>query len=155
MNGIILQARVAPRNGGHGVRLFLKSMAGAMPGVWAGQGYKEGDRDKVPEGATATFEGGYTWEDQSQAEAWMNDLMRNQRNEVDIHAEAVAAGLEIDHWQSDLYIKRTPAADALIQSYRDRVGKNFDSSKLFKGTDGFWWYEVPFSYTPFWKERGL
>ena len=73
MNRIIIDAQIAPHAGGFGLRLFAKSMAGTMPGVWAGMGWKQGD--EVPTGATATMSGGFIWTDKNDAEAFKRDVL--------------------------------------------------------------------------------
>ena len=66
----------------------------------------------------------------------------------DVYAVAVAdlPAADIDHHNSDLYLKCTPAAAAII----DRLENKILLSK-FHDPSGAAWYELPFCYTPFWE----
>jgi len=63
-----------------------------------------------------------------------------------IYEQCVAAGLEIDHHESDLYIKDCPAA-------RDLLGKNEQNFDEFEDSKDIKWLEVPFAYQPFWDKK--
>lgn len=67
-----------------------------------------------------------------------------------IYAAAVAAlpAYDIDHHASDLYIKRTPAAVALVGRL-----DNTALLSVFRGSDGAVWYELPFCFSPYWENR--
>ena len=60
-----------------------------------------------------------------------------------IYAAAVEAlpACDIDHHESDLYIKRTPASVALIGRL-----DNTALLSVFRDPDGVAWYELPFCY---------
>ena len=66
-----------------------------------------------------------------------------------IYAAAVAVlpACDIDHHNSDLYIKRTPEAEALI----DRLNNRALLSTFRSPFDGCLWYELPFCFTPYWE----
>ena len=66
-----------------------------------------------------------------------------------IYAAAVEAlpAYDIDHHASDLYIKRTPAAVALVA----RLDNTALLSVFLSQIDGCIWYELPFCFTPFWE----
>jgi hypothetical protein len=53
---------------------------------------------------------------------------------------------EIDHHESDLYVRDTPLARTIIRQF----GQN---SVSFQGTDGKRWIDVPFAYAPFWDKK--
>ena len=56
---------------------------------------------------------------------------------------------EMDHHESDLYVKATLEVEHLIQSEYPLVPHS-----LFRDeTDGSWWYDFPFAYTPFWADK--
>lgn len=56
---------------------------------------------------------------------------------------------DIDHWESDLYLRKTPQTDALIREYEYKA-----NVKVFRDNiDHVLWYDVPFAYDPFWEER--
>ena len=65
-----------------------------------------------------------------------------------IYAAAVAAlpAGDIDHHASDLYLKRTPAAVALVGRL-----DNTALLSVFRDYDGVAWYELPFCFSPYWK----
>ena len=65
----------------------------------------------------------------------------------DLYAECLAAGLETDKHESDLYIKDCPKARELLEKYGKPVA-TFTSQ-----IDQQIWLEVPFMYTPFWEEK--
>ena len=60
-----------------------------------------------------------------------------------IYAAAVATlpAADIDHHESDLYIKCTPASVALLQRL-----DNTALLSIFRDPDGVAWYELPFCY---------
>ena len=66
----------------------------------------------------------------------------------DVYAVAVATlpAADIDHHDSDLYIKRTPAAMAIIKRL-----ENKSLLSVFRDPSGAAWYELPFCYMPFWE----
>ena len=65
-----------------------------------------------------------------------------------ICAAAVAAlpACDIDHHYSDLYLKRTPEATALVNRLENKV-----LLSVFRDYDGAAWYELPFCFAPFWE----
>lgn len=65
-----------------------------------------------------------------------------------IYAAAVAdlPACDIDHHASDLYIKRTPAAVALVGRL-----DNTALLSVFRDSDGVAWYELPFCFSPYWE----
>lgn len=66
-----------------------------------------------------------------------------------LYDQIVAKGLEIEHWQSDLYVKLTPEATELVEQYEYP-----NNVTVFKSTkDGSEWYDIPFCYAPFWDSR--
>lgn len=55
----------------------------------------------------------------------------------------------IDHHESDLYIKRTPASKRLIDEYKySRSVETFCSP-----IDNCIWFDVPFAYDPYWNQK--
>lgn len=66
-----------------------------------------------------------------------------------IYAAAVAAlpAGDIDHHASDLYLKRTPAAEKLV----GRLDNTALLSTFRSQIDGCIWYELPFCFNPFWE----
>jgi hypothetical protein len=66
----------------------------------------------------------------------------------DLYEDCVAAGLETDNHESDLYIKESPKARELLKIW------GYDSPKRFiSPIDGALWLDIPFMYSPWWKKR--
>lgn len=67
-----------------------------------------------------------------------------------IYAAAVATlpAADIDHHESDLYIKCTPAAVALIRRLN-----NTALLSVFRDYNGVAWYELPFCFSPIKEEN--
>lgn len=63
-----------------------------------------------------------------------------------VYADCVAAALEIDSHESDLYVRDTPAAREILARHR----AHFDR---FVGSDGAAWLDAPFLYLPFWQAK--
>lgn len=53
---------------------------------------------------------------------------------------------DIDHHNSDLYLKRTPAAVALVARLENKA-----LLSVFRDYNGIAWYELPFCFTPHWE----
>ena len=57
----------------------------------------------------------------------------------------IAAGVVIEHYKSDLYCPKTAETTAILKSVSKSVFVNRRT-----GTP---WYDVPFTYDPFWEDR--
>jgi len=68
---------------------------------------------------------------------------------MSIYKELLAAGLEIDHRYSDLYVKDTPEARQIIASSKTRV----KCSRFFCEREREFWLELSFQYDPFWQSK--
>lgn len=68
-----------------------------------------------------------------------------------IYAAALAAlpACDIDHNASDLYLKRTPAAVALVERLNNKA-----LLSVFRDPDGVAWYDLPFCFSPYWENPG-
>lgn len=66
----------------------------------------------------------------------------------EIYAVAVATlpAEDIDHHGSDLYLKITPAATALVRRLENRA-----LLSRFRDSNGVGWYDLPFCFTPYWE----
>lgn len=66
----------------------------------------------------------------------------------EIYAAAVATlpAADIDHHASDLYLKRTSAAVALVARLENKA-----LLSVFRDSDGVAWYELPFCFSPYWE----
>lgn len=69
----------------------------------------------------------------------------------DIYNAAVKAlpETEIDHHETDLYLKVSEASAAMVAAYDFRGNVEKFRSPL----DGCLWFDIPFAYTPEWIER--
>jgi len=67
-----------------------------------------------------------------------------------LYDACVAAGLEMDSHESDLYLRDTPQALALIVSYR---GMRHGAKRFRSAVDGNIWFDVPFAFAPFWRKH--
>jgi hypothetical protein len=66
----------------------------------------------------------------------------------DIYEQMVKSGVELDHHESDLYVKKTPESEKIVKGYKFR-----SNVKVFKNNiDGTMWYDIPFAYTPWWNK---
>ncbi len=67
-----------------------------------------------------------------------------------LYDELKAAGVKIDHHESDLYFERTPLSRSILAQYPTQ--KKMSSSFLNQITHNAW-IEVPFAYMPYWRAR--
>jgi hypothetical protein len=72
--------------------------------------------------------------------------MSNAASKPNLYDACKAAGLEMDHHESDLYVLDTVAAREVIRTYN----KAALLRGTFQGTDGRRWIDLPFEYAPFW-----
>ena len=65
---------------------------------------------------------------------------------------------DIDNHESDLYLRATSTTRSIMQEFLKK-NKNPPQSRFtwstFTDERGSPWYEIPFAYIPFWKERGV
>ena len=64
--------------------------------------------------------------------------------EKTLYEECVEAGFDLDHHESDLYIKDCQAARTLLNQY----GRQF--TRFVSQIDGHRWWDVPVAYQPYW-----
>ena len=65
----------------------------------------------------------------------------------DLYADLEAAGCQLDHHESDLYVLDTPEARAILREHR------VESTPFTSELDRRRWLDVPFHYTPFWESK--
>lgn len=70
----------------------------------------------------------------------------------EVYAELVAAmpPEEIDHHESDLYVKATPVSIRIIKEADIPHGM---AERFVDQITGTVWYDLAFAYMPFWAER--
>ena len=69
-------------------------------------------------------------------------------NKPNIYDDLVAAGVEIDNHESDLYCRDCPEAEAVLRRWPNQSRSRFHSRK-----GGGWWFDLPFAYLPWWQDR--
>lgn len=69
----------------------------------------------------------------------------------DIYEKAIEIlpSKDIDHHESDLYLRKTVKSEKLINEYEFR-----NLVSVFRDNiDHVSWYEIPFAYSPYWERR--
>ena len=66
---------------------------------------------------------------------------------MSIMEEMEAAGVEIDHHYSDLYVPVTPETKRIVSGYTYKANVTTFRSLA----DGALWYDIPFAYAPYWQ----
>jgi hypothetical protein len=66
-----------------------------------------------------------------------------------LYDEAATLGLPMDNHESDLYLRCSPEADALVRRY----DVNKTARRFVSQTDGAPWWDVPFAFLPWWRRR--
>jgi len=56
---------------------------------------------------------------------------------------------EIDHHESDLYLKVSDVSNILVSEYAFKQ----NVKKFTSNIDGKLWFDIPFAYDPFWDKR--
>lgn len=68
---------------------------------------------------------------------------------AELYHHAVEQGLDRDSHESDLYLRVTPQARALVMAYKFRSNVSTFVSQIDKQR----WYDIPFAYQPFWDRK--
>ena len=68
---------------------------------------------------------------------------------MNIYEEMKAAGVPMDHHESDLYVKVTSRSRQIVQDYEHRENVTTFTSE----PDREPWYDIPFGYQPFWDKK--
>lgn len=72
--------------------------------------------------------------------------MKNQT----IYDALLNAGCDIDHHESDLYVRDTPTSREILRRFENT---GFSYSSFLSPKDGQLWFELPFMYLPFWQAK--
>lgn len=67
-----------------------------------------------------------------------------------LYQKCLVHKLEIDHHESDLYIKAGEVANRLVLEYANR---NVSCVESFRDMAGKRWWDVAFAYDPFWQAQ--
>lgn len=68
---------------------------------------------------------------------------------ADLYQAVLDGNLEHDSHYSDLYLRATPEARALISRYKFKANVQAFTSQI----DGKLWLDVPFAFTPYWEKQ--
>lgn len=60
---------------------------------------------------------------------------------------------DIDHHESDLYLRKTPESVALVNAWIAETGFKASVSTFRCQIDGAIWFDIAFAYDPAWIER--
>jgi len=66
-----------------------------------------------------------------------------------IYQQMIIAGQEIDSHESDLYVKVTDRSQEIVDVFEFKSNVKTFVSQI----DGCLWFDIPFSYLPFWEKR--
>jgi hypothetical protein len=69
--------------------------------------------------------------------------------EKTIYQKVVEAGIPFDSHESDLYVEVNPASTALVKRYYWKKNVTTFVNQVTKTL----WYDIPFSYDPFWENK--
>lgn len=71
---------------------------------------------------------------------------------MSIYTKMLEAGCTIDHHESDLYVLATQASGKILDEHCRDLGL-YSYSSFNSEVDGKLWFEIPFSYDPWWEHR--
>ena len=75
---------------------------------------------------------------------------RAEDRAISIYEELKAAGVEIDHHESDLFVPVNAITIPIVDRFDpDRATVTTFNSRI----DGKLWYDIPFQYAPFWERK--
>ena len=63
------------------------------------------------------------------------------------------AGCEVDHHESDLYVREAAEAEHALLEHAKETGCRPARSYFRSAVDGKRWIDLPFAYTPFWDHK--
>jgi len=70
-----------------------------------------------------------------------------------IFQQATVAGLEMGNHASDLHLKDTPEARAIIAAWEAETGMSKSATYFTSDIDNTRWIDLPFAYDPFWGKQ--
>lgn len=74
-------------------------------------------------------------------------------SEPTVYQELIAAGCEVDHHESDLYVKATPEARKILRKHDKSESATSPLNLRAFISEGALWFDVPFRYDPWWEAR--
>ena len=69
-----------------------------------------------------------------------------------LYEDLKAAGIPIDHHESDLYVIMTKESTEILKRYLKKTVFTF--SHFTSRIDKKLWFNIPFAYDPWWAQRG-
>lgn len=82
----------------------------------------------------------------------MINISRNHTHEKSLYDILVENAIQIDHYESDLYVRDTVNSRRLIGEFEDTTHHTLTKYR-FRGDDGNVWWDIPFMYSPFWRKE--
>lgn len=70
----------------------------------------------------------------------------------DLYDVIVAAGIPLDHHESDLYVPDTPEVRAILDRPEYALNKT-NATRFTNQVEGGTWIDIPFAYAPYWRAR--
>jgi len=71
-----------------------------------------------------------------------------------LYQQLLAAGVEVDNHESDLYAKVTPESARILEEAGIAIDGH-NASVFTSQIDGERWYDLPFKFDPFWAKKQL
>ena len=68
---------------------------------------------------------------------------------MSIYKDLKAAGVPLDHHESDLYAKVTPESIEIVDKYAYKSSVRRFTSQIDKES----WFDIPFAFDPYWEEK--
>ena len=69
-----------------------------------------------------------------------------------LYRRLLESGCELDHHESDLYVRATPEAKAIIAAFEAEGGIS-NQTPFRSAIDGTAWIDLPFLYDPAWERK--
>jgi hypothetical protein len=69
-----------------------------------------------------------------------------------IYSDMLAAGVQIDHHETDLYVEDCAESRAVLAKHGKRVD-GWNVQRFISNVDGKPWLDLPFQYSPGWERR--
>lgn len=115
------------------------------------EGYRDTDRGLLTTlAATQEFKDGNAWLP-AEARARLKAIVDRYATD-NLYNRLFAAGCQMDSHESDLYVKATPTALAVVEQF-EKEGHPTNRSFFTSQVDNERWVELPFSFAPYWEAR--
>lgn len=75
--------------------------------------------------------------------------MKPDHSETTLYQDIIAAGIEHDSHESDLYVPMTPAVNRILAHHNISHFRTFRCER-----SGDLWVDIPFQFDPWWESKG-